>query len=70
MNENSNDFMISNMMELSLTFDPLRDFIAGEKTKFMNQGFSEEISEKMCSDAWGFLMTALVEDLKKQGGIQ
>lgn len=70
MDENINDFMISNMMELSMTFDPLRDFIAGEKTKFMDQGFSEEVSEKMCHATWEYLMTTLAAEIKKQGGIQ
>lgn len=68
MDENINDFLVSNMMELSLSFDPPRDFIAGEKTKFMAHGFSEEVSEKMCAASWEYLMATLVEEIKKQGG--
>lgn len=68
MDENINDFLVSNMMELSMTFDPLRDFITGEKSKLINNGFSEEASETMCTATWNFVLNSMIEEIKKQGG--
>lgn len=67
MNEEERDKVISNMMDLSLTFEPLRDFIAGEKARMIESGFSEEVSEQMCAHTWSFLMENMINEIRKNG---
>lgn len=67
MDDNARDELITSMMEMSITLAPMRDFIAGEKERFIASGFSEETSEKMCESTWKYILEMLIHEVRKEG---
>lgn len=54
------DNIPSNFMTLSEELDPIREFIIGEKSKLMGNGFSEETSEALALKLGEFVLEGMI----------